>query len=188
MRLPLFAAASRAGLAWLTGAAIIGCGVIASDFLGSRLSVWYSAPLVLEIAYVWLLVTFAYKTSILRRDGTYQQRVTFLPPLAPPKRGAAAICFEKVYYGGVPSGNYYYPVQVRFADDTGYDLVYSAGGLDEARALATRVAAATGLPLEPRIAHGVSSGRAVLIFLVIAMCAFPVVYVASLFLFAHVGG
>jgi hypothetical protein len=180
VRFPVFAAGSRPGIVWMTGAAIVFSLLAISVFLDTPLSLWYSTPIVLEIAYVWLIACYAYKTSVVRRDGTYGQRVTFLPALVRPKPGAAAICFERVYQGGVPSGNHVYPVKVRFADGTAYDLVWSAGGLEEARALATRIAEATRLPVEAHVPRTTSTGMGTLILITVAMCALPVLYIVYL--------
>ena len=142
----------------------------------SRFGVWPSVPIVLEFAYIWLLACFAYKTSVIRRDGVYEQSVTFLPRLVGPKSGVTAVCFGRIVAIGRYGKIVQYPVRIRLSKNEAYDLVYDAGTPQAAQTLARQLGEATHLPVEPAIPRTTSIGMARLAAIVVAMALFPVLY------------
>jgi hypothetical protein len=182
VRMPLYAA-GRPLLVLFFTAFIGGVGAFwVWDFYPwSRFGIWPSVPIILEFAYIWFMACFAYKTSVVRRDGVYEQRVTLLPRLVGPKPGVAAICFGRIVSFGRYGKIVQYPVRVRLSNNHAYDLVSDAGTVDAARALAARLAEATNLPLEPNIPRTTSTGMAILALIVVVMAFFPVLYTLAIY-------
>lgn len=153
------------------------CAYCVWDFYPwSRFGIWPSAPIVLEFAYIWLLLCFASKTSVIHRDGVYEQSVTYLPRLVGRKSGVTAVCFGRIVSFGRYGKIVQYPVRIRLSNNHAYDLVTDAGTQEAAQALATQLGEATHLPIESRIPRTTSTGMLRLAGITVAMAIFPVFY------------
>jgi len=180
VRVPFYGAGRPLVIAFASVLVVV-LGIVLSRNFPGGLTTWRAIPIIVEIAYLWLVACFSYKTSILRRNRVFEQRVTFVPRLVGPTPGAQAICFGKALGAAGKGGatSTIYPVRVRLANSTAYDLVPDARSLNAAAALAKQCSDATQLPLERQLPNAISPGTVKLVLALLVMACLTGVYIAA---------